>query len=646
MVYSKDLLREQQILQEISDFEQHYKILSSCLKLNEKENDRLRLNPYQSHVANLPCSSLSVFSHIIESGLYYIDKTSYISSILSNTSSRVRLFTRPRRFGKSLFISMLKSFFELHPNTPNSYKLFKNLDISRDHNIIAEHQGKYPILYLNFSGFPEIIDNFESFRKHFSLKISQLFRTHSYVVSELGVIEKGIYSRYLGDNFLFESMFQVIPFLCESICIYHSRYGYGKKSIILIDEYDAPFNKIVGKSFEKEAFDYLKVFYESITKEMDYIFHCVFAGVYEVSIQTLLSSANNYQINGVYSNPLFSCAFGYSEREIDCLLQDYNLSSKKDQIKDFYDGYRFGYYGEDSLPEFSNIYNPFSVNHYIYERVFHSFWVNSGGIFVLEHFIEYNFLYDITIMNQLYEEIKASVFVPVNRILKIDPSDKFSFGLFGLLFHCGYLTVKAHETIKDNLVELVLVNKEVRDIFPSIYRQVFGFDFVGLSNKLTGVLEGGNIEGFIKDLNDFMESVFTYQEQKLSEFSYQLMLITFFQFCKRSFEAKQNVISGKGKLDVSLLPYSATHPLYIFELKQIISSSKPVKRLQELSILAHSQIVDKEYINTYEEYINRKNIQTIYFVGISFWFNKAYCTYSTHNSKNTIHIFDTPKEQV
>ena len=235
MVYSKDLFREQQILQEISNFDEHNKILSTVLMNLESGTETFRKNyVLPSFFNKRPCLGHIDFQSVVELS-YYIDKTRFISNILDWDINKCLVFTRPRRFGKSINLSMIRDFYEIHPNKPNLYRLFKGLDISRD-PVSLEHQGKYPVLYINFSGFVTKCEDFILFKKDFSKAINQLFQDHMYVLPLLTVQEKNEYLRYMKDDVVYDSLFNVIPFLCAVISKYHQQFCFQTKPIILIDE--------------------------------------------------------------------------------------------------------------------------------------------------------------------------------------------------------------------------------------------------------------------------------------------------------------------------------------------------------------------------------------------------------------------------
>ena len=432
----------------------------------------------------------------------------------------------------------------------------------------------------------------------------------------------------MGENVIYHSMGHIIPFLCSVISKYHHQFCFQKNPIILIDEYDAPFNKILREGFEENAVSYIKDFYESITKKAT-ITQCIIVGIFEVPVQSILSNSNNFRHVGKHSNNGFQYIFGYTEIEIDCLLKDFNLSTFKTKIKKYYNGYKFGQ-NKESKPCFIDIYNTYSVNSFIIKEEIEPFWINSGDLLFLEYYIERNFTYDICIMNQLFEDLNSTLSIPTYSLRNLDKKDKFDYNLFSLLNHCGYLTIKVNDNQKDN-VDLVLVNEEIRSIFPAIYRSIFSFDYQVFSNELTRILEGGNMELFIKYLKDFMMSSFTYHLKKgLNETSFQLLLMALFSFCIKSFEFKQSV--NKVTLDVALVPFQPNHPLYIFELKYNYDKEEHIERMKELSNNAYEQIIEKHYENTDKTDIERLVLKHIYLVGLSFWNNNDHCTYSLHGS--------------
>ena len=303
--------------------------------------------------------SIEDFKELITDNYFYIDKTKFIEEIF-NDGAKVKLFTRPRKFGKTLNMSMLKNFFDIRGAEENK-KLFDSLYI-KNSPVFAE-QGKYPVIFISFKGL--IGDTLEKLIDSLKIKISKLFAEYRDLIEKLdkfdtALFEKMILREDISEAELSESLLTLTDILCKY---------YKKQVIVLIDEYDAPLTYAYGHGYYKEAVDFFKTLYSNVLKTNFNLKMGVLTGAVRVAQAGIFSDLNNLKVNTIL-NKDYDEYFGLSQKEVENTLKCYNLECQIEEVKSWYDGYKFGD---------AEVYNPWSILNYIDGKELKPYWVNTSG---------------------------------------------------------------------------------------------------------------------------------------------------------------------------------------------------------------------------------------------------------------------------
>ena len=306
------------------------------------------------------------FERIIKDGYYYVDKSLLIEKMLENRTP-VTLFTRPRRFGKTLNMSMIKYFFDVK-NKDENKTLFENLKIS-DSKYMSE-QGKYPVIFISLKDLKA--DTWEMCRLEIKKVISKLYREFQYITDKMDEDDKEIYNSIKNrknDIDLNTSLELLSDFLCEY---------YGKKVIVLIDEYDSPIINAFDKGYYNEAIEFFQVFYSSALKTNDSLKYGILTGITRIIKEGIFSGLNNLYVNTVLSKN-YAEYFGLLESEVIKMLDYFNMKYKIEEVRSWYNGYLFGN---------EQIYNPWSIVNYLREKEIKSYWANISGNMLLGNMLD------------------------------------------------------------------------------------------------------------------------------------------------------------------------------------------------------------------------------------------------------------------
>ena len=306
------------------------------------------------------------FERIIKDGYYYVDKSLLIEKMLENRTP-VTLFTRPRRFGKTLNMSMIKYFFDVK-NKDENKTLFENLKIS-DSKYMSE-QGKYPVIFISLKDLKA--DTWEMCRLEIKKVISKLYREFQYITEKMDEDDKEIYNSIKNrknDIDLNTSLELLSDFLCEY---------YGKKVIVLIDEYDSPIINAFDKGYYNEAIEFFQVFYSSALKTNDSLKYGILTGITRIIKEGIFSGLNNLYVNTVLSKN-YAEYFGLLESEVIEMLDYFNMKYKIEEVRSWYNGYLFGN---------EQVYNPWSIVNYLREKEIKSYWANVSGNTLLENMLD------------------------------------------------------------------------------------------------------------------------------------------------------------------------------------------------------------------------------------------------------------------
>lgn len=393
------------------------------------------------------------FEEIRKEGFYYIDKTKLIEQILMNWG-KVNLFTRPRRFGKTLNMSMFKSFFEI--GTDKS--VFDELYISRNKKLCDEHMGKYPVIFLSFKGVDGL--TFDIALKRITTTMKNEARRHYYLKDSGKLVNE---ERMQYEQLLLGQMDDVadsIRLLSELLCKH-----YGKKVIILIDEYDVPLDKAFSNGYYDEMSELIRGLLGQALKTNDFLQFAILTGCLRVSKESIFTGINNFKVLSIMDTR-FDEQFGFTDEEVKQILTDYGLSSHFGEIKEWYDGYRFGN---------ADVYCPWDVVNYIdllcadSKTLPQDFWSNSSGNTIVRRFIDKANVQTKAEIEKLIagESIEKDVL----QELTYNEIDKSIENLWSVLLTTGYLTQNGRTTSGKYLLKIP--NKEIRNLFTRQIKEWF-----------------------------------------------------------------------------------------------------------------------------------------------------------------------------
>lgn len=393
------------------------------------------------------------FEDIRRSGFYYIDKTMLIEQTLNNWS-KVTLFTRPRRFGKTLGMSMLRSFFEI--GTDKS--LFDGLYISQNKSLCDEHMGKYPVIFLTLKGVEGL-----TFTKAKSM-LSEIIKDEAdrhYILNSseaLTSVDKEAFMKILtGNEKNIENSLKTLSRLLYK--------HYGKKVVILIDEYDVPLDKAYQNGYYHEMVSLIRGLFGQALKTNDYLQFAILTGCLRISKESIFTGLNNFKVLSIMDTR-FDEQFGFTDSEVEELLAAYNLDSHFTEIKEWYDGYHFGN---------ADVYCPWDVINYVDLLRFEptakpqDFWSNSSGNALVRSFIDKA---DVQTKDEI-ERLIAGEYIEkeISQELTYDEIDKSIANLWSVLFTTGYLTKQG--VTDDGRVRLSIPNREIKNLFIKKIREWF-----------------------------------------------------------------------------------------------------------------------------------------------------------------------------
>ena len=400
------------------------------------------------------------FEKIRKYDFYYLDKTKLIEQILKNWSE-VSLFTRPRRFGKTLNMSMLRAFFEIGTDS----SLFDGLYISQNKELCQEHMGKYPVIFLSLKSVEglkfadaryriiELIGR-EAQRFEFLAESDRLSNNEKAQYKALIALDNGKYSM---DDDILVSGLQMLSHLLYK--------HYGKKTVILIDEYDVPLDKAFQNGYYKEMVSLIRGIFGMALKTNDYLQFAVLTGCLRISKESIFTGLNNFEVLSIL-DAQYDEAFGFTDGEVKQILKDYNLSDHYSEVKEWYDGYHFGN---------TDIYCPWDVVRYCKSlcadptALPEDFWSNSSGNAIVRRLIDRA---DVQTKNEIERLIAGeSVEREISQELTYDELDKNIENLWSVLFTTGYLTHQGRT--EDDKYRLVIPNKEIRNLFIKKIREWF-----------------------------------------------------------------------------------------------------------------------------------------------------------------------------
>ena len=544
---------------------------------------------------------ISDFKEIIENNYYYFDKTKFIENILED-GSKVKLFTRPRRFGKTLNISMLKYFFDIKNKNENK-KLFENLEISKSEYF--EKQGNFFVISISFKNYDA--ENWESGFNTIKNEIKLLYNEFYLIRDNLNQSDladfDAIWLKKDNADWI-NSLFNLTRYLYELS---------GKKVVVLIDEYDQPIIDSYIKGNYEKCIAFFKAFYGKVLKDNNYLEMGILTGILRVAKENVFSGLNNLEVHTILDDE-FTEYFGIMENEVEKSLEDFDLKYELNDVQKWYIGYLFGE---------KKVYNPWSIINFLNRGNLKSYWVNTSGNGLIKLYLQ-------KLKNDVFDDFskllnKESILKRINNNMTFE-NLKTNFGknIWNLFFHSGYLTLADKYDVMKKNASIKIPNKEILEMFSEMFIEIYFKDsetFLDMTDALTT----GNIEKFKFELNKILlenigifDVIGIYKEQ-----FYHGLMLGLILMLKNEYEISSNNFSGKGRYDLLLKPKNIFERKegIIIELKAInidnlkLNSEKVHKKLLNECEVALHQIEEKEYTSI----LKNAGIDNILKIGIAFF---------------------------
>jgi len=537
------------------------------------------------------------FEDIIKDNYYYVDKSMLIEDILVNRAA-VTLFTRPRRFGKTLNMSMIKYFFDVR-NKDENRKLFEELKIFGSEYM--KEQGKYPVIFVSLKDLRGDTweDTFENLKSFISDLYAE-FEDMREIMNKRDKIkfDKIFYEEEKGD---YETSLKLL-----SNYIY--KY-YGKKVIILIDEYDAPIINAFDKGYYNEAINFFQVFYSSALKTNDSLKYGILTGITRIIKEGIFSGLNNLKVDTIL-NKKYSEYFGLLESEVIKMLDYFEMKYKIEEVKEWYNGYIFGD---------KRVYNPWSIINYVDNGEIKAYWANVSGNTLLENMLDQAGEDVYTDLKRFTDGESIEKYISDGTTIKSLLSNDDE--IWQLFLYSGYLT-KAKEQIEidgtseyTNIYNLKIPNKEIRKYFGNMFlNRFFGTELK--TSILIKALESGDIKKFEKTLGEIMVNMLSHFDlDSEMEKIYQVFMIGLVGFLMGKYEIISNNESGYGRYDLAMIPIKSNEKAYLMEFK----ISKTEKGMTLKAEEALKQIDEKKY----DMRLKARGIKNILKIGIAFYGKKV-----------------------
>ena len=527
---------------------------------------------------------LSDFKHLIEEDFYYFDKTNFIEQVIQD-GAQVKLFTRPRRFGKTLNMSMLKYFFDIKEAEENR-KLFKNLYIEKTETF--KEQGQYPVVFLSLKDLKAT--TWEEMERKIIIILSDFFSEYEYLLNELTGISFENLKNIIYRKADIDELTTTLKFLTK---ILYEKYN--KKVVVLIDEYDSPLVSAYINGYYGKAKDFFKTFYSTVLKDNNYLQMGVLTGIIRVIKAGIFSDLNNLRTYTILSDD-YTDSYGLTEKEVEKSLKDYGIGQEISKVEDWYDGYKFGD---------SEVYNPWSILNFLQDKELRAYWVDTSGNDLINNVLKMKNKNIITALERLFNgkglRQNLSRTSDLSKILSNDE-------IWELLLFSGYLTIE-EKIDQDNYI-LRLPNKEVK----SLFRKTFIETYIARGSKLSFLMEsliGNKIEDYEENLQEILLTSVSYNDTKKgNEAFYHGLIMGMGLYLEGEYITKSNIESGLGRYDFSVEPKNKNKRAFIMEFK----STDSVEKLEEISKEALEQIENKKY----DVSLKQNGIKEITYIGIAF----------------------------
>ena len=527
---------------------------------------------------------ISDFKTLIENNYYYVDKTPFISEIGKNVGKTL-LFTRPRRFGKTLNMSTLKYFFDIR-NAEENKKLFKGLEIEK--NSYFEMQGKHPVIFISMKDVKEISMN--ECKEKLKDMIANLFREYFDIVDSLDVFDKEDFISICKKDFNKIVLENSLKFLAKAL-----NKHYDKKVVILIDEYDTPLVSAYKYGYYNDAKNFFNGLYGSVLKDNTSLQVGVITGIIRIVRAGIFSDLNNLSEHSILDEE-YDEYFGFLEEEVKNILKYYEIDYKLEEIHSWYNGYVFGV---------TKVYNPWSILKYLHKKELKSYWIDTSDNYLIKDILKSADRKTFEKLNRLLfgEKIEEEITGKSTLQEVLEAHD-----LWELLLFSGYLTID--KKLEDDTYSIKIPNNEVKKFFKDSFIQIsFGTNLT-FKNLIRNLLDN-EIEEFEQDLQEILLKYMNFYDVANIEKVYHSFILGLMIHLEGKYEINSNGEAGLGRYDIVIEPLNKNLRGFILEFKVADSEEK----LGEQASEGLKQIKDKKY---YIE-LEKRGIKEMTFLGIAFY---------------------------
>ena len=518
----------------------------------------------------------SDFKMLRRKDLYFIDKSLFIKNIIDN-KSKVALITRPRRFGKTLNMSMLRYYFDCE--VKDSKELFDGLKIMEQGEEYTSKQGAYPCIYMTLKDVRG--ENYEEMMLWFQTELVEIFIEHANLLKcdELLDIEKEMFNTILNlkaNKAQLQGAIKLLSRLLNKV--------YNKPVMLFVDEYDVPLQHAYVKGFYDNAIEFFRTFYGTTFKDNPYLEKTVLTGVSRVAKESIFSGANNFKVFTVLDDE-FSEDFGITQEEMKKIIEDFDIQEDTDKIKEWYDGYKIG--------NTEGIYNPWSILNYLTDRKLIPYWVNTSSNDIIKLILKKS----TTVKEKMERLLKGEeIEVPINLETVIVGIENKDDNIWGLLLGTGYLKITEVVDLAMGIYKVVIPNFEIKLLFMQIINDWFKDKVIG--NDLNSILKDLvtlNLKEFEKKFKILVEEMFSYMDvgKNTAENFYHAFVLGMLVGLKDSYYVNSNRESGMGRYDIMLEPQDKNGNSFIMEFKVLEDTEE--KTIEDTVENAKKQIKEKGY---------------------------------------------------
>ena len=513
---------------------------------------------------------------------YFIDKSMYIKDIIDNQSGVV-LITRPRRFGKTLNMSMLRYYFNIKEK--NNKELFNGLKIMEQDKKYTSKLGFYPVIYLTLKDAG--LMNYEYMIMQMKTIMMEMFYEHRYILESDKIAdgEKNIFKRILNAEATDIDLINSLKILSKMLYVY-----YDKPVILLIDEYDVPIQAAYVEGYYEDAIKFLKTFYGTTFKDNPYLEKAILTGVSRIAKESLFSGMNNFDVYTIMDNE-FADDFGITEDEMKKIIKDFNIQDEEKEIKKWYDGYKIG--------NVEGIYNPWSILNYLKNKELKPYWVNTSSNDLIKMTLEKSTTLKEQMERLLKDEAIEATIDLETIIVGIENKEE---NIWGLMLQTGYLKVEETVSLEERRYKVKLPNNEIKDLIRGIIREWFSNKVLG--NDLRSILQdlvSLNLKEFEKKFRVLVEEMFSYMDvgKNTAENFYHAFVLGMLVGLKDTYYVNSNRESGFGRYDIMLEPKDKNGNSFIMEFK--VMENMEEKTIEDTLENAKKQIEEKGYEENLKE---------------------------------------------